>query len=230
MQFTDNSDALKKLPSSESLHLFDTQRDEGGDESEGGASPPDTFSAYLHAGILSSPGASSAASVNSTASSQKVHVLIYDASIWGHEQITLLDGTSINVTAGDHTMPHTIQPCGVLGVHSSEAKAKRVGKAWLYSQLMALGVPVDMPLPYQDAVEYPDVYWKKTGWKRTADGSLGYSISDYSPKMAALSVYVSERVVDGSYDEEGDQDSSDEEGNQRYVLVGPLGRRNRVLA
>lgn len=98
MRFTDNKNALKRLSSSESLHLVEAERCEGGDEGEGGASPPDTFSANVNSGILTSPRHSSAGPIDSTASPQKVYVLIYDAAIWGHgetsDKITLLDGAT----------------------------------------------------------------------------------------------------------------------------------------
>lgn len=79
-------------------HLVEAERCEGGDEGEGGASPPDTFSANVKSRILTSPRLSSAGPIDSTASSQKVYVLVYDAAIWGHDEtsdkITLLDGAT----------------------------------------------------------------------------------------------------------------------------------------
>ena len=119
-----------------------------------------------------------------------------------------------------------IQPCGTLGVYLTEAKAKRVGKKWLYDQLLRLGVK--LPLEMQDGSEWKNPVWMKSGWGRTADGSWGYTISDCSPRNRLLVVIVSERTVDGSDSEEEHEDSDDDTEKPQYMLVGPPGSRKRV--
>ncbi|KAL9130816.1 MAG: hypothetical protein Q9175_006926 [Cornicularia normoerica] len=117
------------------------------------------------------------------------------------DKITLRNGTPITVSGYEYTSPNTVQPCGVLAVYLSEAKARKEGKEWLYGQLKALGVGIDLPPPMQDGSECTEADWRRSGWRRTADGSWGYSISDYSLRKLALVVYL-----------------------------GPVGSRKRVLA
>ena len=178
-------------------------------------------------------------------------VLTYDATLWANDEttdsITLLDGTPITVAVNEYISPARVQPVGVLGVYSTEAKARRVGKAWLYDHLTGLGENVHMPLPIQDGNILSEPDWRKSLWRRLADGSLGYSISDYS-RMVALIVHVTEKDVvldDGGDDDDDDDDVADDDGDYGYVeeygnsdddageqvyrLVGPLGRRRRVL-
>lgn len=126
------------------------------------------------------------------------------------DKVTLLDGTPIFVAVNDDVSPTAVQPCGVLGTYLSEAKARKIGKAWIYDQLMDLGVHIDLPLPTQDGYVRTEAAWRRSEWRRTADGSWGYSISDYSPSWLALVVYITERVIDDSDDEEEYQDSDDE--------------------
>ena len=165
-----------------------------------------------------------------------MYVLTYDATIWAHDdttdKITLLDGTPITVDANEYVSPATLQPVGVLGIYFSEAKARRTGKAWLYDQLMGLGEEVHLPLPIQDGSECTEPDWRKSGWQRMADGSWGYSISDYSPRMLALAVHVTEKCAIADDDDDVDEeykDSDDDYGKQRYKLVGPVGSRKRVV-
>ena len=111
-------------------------------------------------------------------------------------------------------------------MYLSEAKAKRIGKKWLYDQLIRLGV--EMPLEMQDGSEWKKPVWMKSGWGRTADGSWGYAISDCSPRNRLLVVIVSERTVDESDSEEEHEDSDDNTEKPQYMLVGPPGSRKRV--
>ena len=165
-----------------------------------------------------------------------MYVLTYDATIWAHDdttdKITLLDGTPITVAANEYISPATLKPVGVLGIYFSEAKARRTGKAWLYDQLMGLGEEVHLPLPTQDGSECTEPDWRKSEWQRMADGSWGYSISDYSPRMLALAVHVTEKCAIADDDDDVDEeynDSDDDYGKQRYKLVGPVGSRKRVV-
>ena len=213
---------------------------------------PDTFSTQRHADIFTSAGPSKADRTKSTSSpSQKVYVLTYDAALWAHkdttDSITLLNGKAILVTwiedrltTQHFTLTHEgsprlswsqdslkkMQPCGTLGVYLTEAKAKRVGKKWLYDQLLRLGV--ELPLEMQDGSQWNEPVWMKSGWGRTADGSWGYTISDCSPRNRLLVVIVSERTVDGSDSEEEHEDSDDDTEKPQYMLVGPPGSRKRV--
>ena len=182
---------------------------------------------------------------------QKVYVLTYDATLWAHkdttDSITLLNGQPILVTwikdrltSQHYTLTQEgspqlswskdglkkMQPCGTLGVYSTEAKAKRVGKKWLYDQLLRLGVK--LPLQMQDGWEWNEPVWMKSGWGRTADGSWGYTISDCCPRNRLLVVIVSERTVDESDSEEENEDSDDNAEKPQYMLVGPPGSRKRV--
>ena len=213
---------------------------------------PDTFSTQRRADTLTSGGPSKADSTKSKSpSSQKVYVLTYDATLWAHkdttDSITLLNGQPILVTwikdrltTQHYTLTQEgspqlswskdglkqMQPCGTLGVYSTEAKAKRVGKKWLYDQLLRLGVK--LPLQMQDGWEWNEPVWMKSGWGRTADGSWGYTISDCCPRNRLLVVIVSERTVDESNSEEEHEDSDDNAEKPQYMLVGPPGSRKRV--
>ena len=111
-------------------------------------------------------------------------------------------------------------------MYLTEAKAKRVGKKWLYDQLLRLGV--ELPLEMQDGSEWNEPVWMKSGWGRTADGSWGYTISDCSPRNRLLVVIVSERTVDESDSEEEYEDSDDDTEKPQYMLVGPPSSRKRV--
>ena len=193
---------------------------------------PDTFGSNINSALLSSSTPSHA---TSSTTSVKTYVLTYDATIWAHDEttdkITLLDGTPITVAVNEYISAATVQPVGVLGVYFSEAKARKTGKAWLYDQLMGLGFHVHLPLPTHDGSESTEPDWRKSEWRRTADGSWGYSISDYSPRMLALIVHVTEQTAVADEDDDDDveyRDSDDDAGRQEYVLVGPVGRRKRV--
>ena len=221
-----------------------------------GQTGPDTLSTVRNTDILTFAGPSNADPTKSaSSSSQKVYVLTYDAALWAHEDttesITLLNGQPIlvswsedRVTTQRFTLTYKgsprlswskdslkrIQPCGTLGVYLTEAKAKRVGKQWLYDQLLRLGAYIEMPLQLQDGSECEEPVWKKSGWRRTANGIWAYSISDYSPRKLLLVVHVSERTVDESDSEEEHEDSDDNAEEPTYVLVGPPGSRKRVRA
>ena len=86
-------------------------------------------------------------------------------------------------------------------------------------------ISIDSPLSIQDGLGCTGLEWKRSRWQRTADGSWGYSISEYSSTIHTLIVSVTERVVDDSSAEEVCQDSDDD-----FILVGPVGRRKRVAA
>lgn len=129
----------------------------------------------------------------------------------------------------DNISPVTVQPVGLLDTYQSEAKARIIGKLWVYGQLMGLGVDIDLPLLTQDGSECTEPAWRKSGWRQTADGSWGYSISDFSSRNHALIVYVTESVMDDFDAEEEYQDSDGEAGDQKHVLVGPSGSRKRVV-
>ena len=214
---------------------------------------PDTFSTTQRDADTLTSGAPSKVdrTKSSLSSPQKVYVLTYDATLWAHkdttDSITLLNGKPILVTwiedrlTTQHlTLTHKgsprvswsqdslkkIQPCGTLGVYLSEAKAKRVGKKWLYDQLLRLGV--ELPIEMQDGSQWKEPVWMKSGWGRTADGSWGYTISDCSPRNRLLVVIVSERTVDDSDSEEEHEDSDDNTEKPQYKLVGPPGSRKRV--
>lgn len=198
------------------------------------ASVPDTFGSDVNSTTLPSPTPSSATSLNP---SVKVYVLMYNATVWAHDEttdkITLMDGTPITVEGNEYISPATVQPVGVLGVYYSEAKARKAGKAWLYDQLTGLGVQLHLPLPIQDGSETTEPDWRRSGWQRTADGSWGYTVSDFSPRHVALTVLVTGRPVadeDGDDDDDDEyHDSDDDAGKQEYLLVGPVGRRRRVV-
>lgn len=153
--------------------------------------------------------------------------------MWAHKEttdkITLLDVIPIAVSVNEAISPVTVQPVRLLGTYLSEAKARTVGKLWVYGQLMGLGIDIDLPLPTQDGSECTEPAWRKSGWRRTADGSWGYSISDFSSRNRALIAYVTESVMDDFDAEEEYQDSDDKAEDQKFVLVGPAGSRKRVF-
>ena len=199
-------------------------------------SPSDAFVTCVSSAMLTFPTPPNAESTTTSPSSSKMYVLTYNATIWAHEdttdKITLLDRTPITVEPNEYISPATLQPVGVLGIYFSEAKARRTGKAWLYDQLMGLGEEVHLPLPTQDGSECTEPDWRKSGWQRMADGSWGYSISDYSPRSLALAVHVTEKSAIAADDDDANEeywDSDNDFGKQRYKLVGPVGSRKRVV-
>ena len=176
----------------------------------------DTSSTHMTSDVLNAPNSSSEGVARPTISAGNVYVLIYDAHSWDESEtsgeVTLLDGTPIVVSSNEDISPDDMQPCGVLATYVSEARAKTVGKRWLYSQLQDLPLDTDLHLPYQGGPEPTGTRWKRSGWRRTADGSWGYRISTYPPKDIALTVCVTERAVDMSDAEEDYQDSDDDVG------------------
>lgn len=197
----------------------------------------------------------------SSTSSTRVHVLSYDATCWAEDgnidQITLLDGTPIFIAITEYNSPAAVQPSGILGVYLFETKAKKIGKAWLYDQLRSLGEDLNLPLPVQDGFQCTEPTWKRSEWRLTADGSWGYSISNYSPRGLALVVRVTEKVVvvDDDVDEDDDdkgeyrdsddddddnddndgessdaeEESGDDAEKREYKIVGRKWSRKRVV-
>lgn len=175
------------------------------------ANPPDTLGANINLTTLPSSTPSGTTSSNP---SMDVYVLTYDASVWPHKETTgriyLLDGTLIKVKVKKHISPATVQPVGVLGVYSSEAQARKTGKAWLYDQLMGLGVQIHRPLPIQDNSEVTEPAWKKSGWVQMPDGNWGYTISDHS-RWLGLTVHVTGKPVAKEGESENKDENSDDE-------------------
>ena len=175
-----------------------------------------------------------------------MYVLTYDATVWANKETTdkiiLLDGTPVTVEGNEYISSATVQPVGVLGVYYSEAKARKTGKAWLYDQLTGLGVQLHLPLPIQDGSETTEPDWRRSGWQWMADGSWDYTISDRS-RDVGLTVIVTGRPVADEDEDEDDNDNDNDHGDdddeywdsddtaekQEYMLVGPVGRRRRVV-
>ena len=78
---------------------------------------------------------------------------------------------------------------------------------------MGLGVNIDLPFLNQNGSECTEPAWRMSGWRQTAEGSWGYSISDFSSRNHALIVYVTESVMDDFDAEEEYQDSDGEAGD-----------------
>lgn len=176
----------------------------------GSASPQDIFGSNI---ISTTPPSLTLSDPGSSSTSTKVYVLLYNTTVWTHKETTgkniTLDGTPITVAVNEYISPATVQPVGVIGVYSSEEKAKKRGKWWLYDQLMDLRVKLHLPLPDEDGSEATESDWRTSGWRGTADGSWRYTLSNHSRDIGLTVLVAGRPVVDENNDDDDDDGGGD---------------------
>ena len=174
----------------------------------------------------------------STASTQRIYRLHYDAFNFGHESTT----PYITIPGRQEFVEIQYEPVGDLGLlFSSKDRAKTKGKEWLYEQLSHLNDQPTLPLPYRQDGEFyerpPPGTWRRTGWigaKYTiVDVGRYHDRWENDYEDVSLSVTIEEEVLDQTDDGQGYKtDDADEDGNfgpgKGRVAAGIIGMQARA--